>query len=314
MKKILSVSVGSAQRDHTTVHTFIGQECEISRKGTDGDFDKAIQMYREYDGKVDAFGVGGVEFYIKVADKRYYMRDVRRLANAIHLSKVGDGNGVKRILEKRAFVALEKHLNAESKSLVGLPTLITTAVERYGMATAMLEAGLDVTYGDFMFALGLPIAVHSLSTVRLLAAVLLPVVTQLPFAWLYPLGSEQDKQPQKKWQKYYQQAQVIGGDFLQVRQFMPDDLSGKIIVTNTTTQKNVEELQKRNLHILVTVTPRLEGRSFGTNVMEATLLALMDKPQSEVTEADFRDLIERIPLEPNIEVLNEVGAVLYAHA
>jgi len=38
--------------------------------------------------------------------------------------------------------------------------------------------------------------------------------------------------------------------------------------------------------------------------MEATLLALMDKHPSEVTEADFQDLIERIPLEPNIEVLN----------
>jgi N-acyl-D-aspartate/D-glutamate deacylase len=38
--------------------------------------------------------------------------------------------------------------------------------------------------------------------------------------------------------------------------------------------------------------------------MEAALLALMDKPQSEVTPADFMDLIERIPLEPNIEALN----------
>jgi hypothetical protein len=38
--------------------------------------------------------------------------------------------------------------------------------------------------------------------------------------------------------------------------------------------------------------------------MEATLLALMEKPQANVTEADFRELIERIPLEPNIEVLN----------
>lgn len=304
MKKILSISVGSSQRDHATVHTFLGQECEIARKGTDGDYKRAVQMYRDFDGKVDAFGVGGLEFYIQVANRRFYMRDVRKVRNAIRISKVGDGNGVKGILEKRAFEALETHLNQEGKSLRGLPALKTTAVERYGMASAMVAAGLDVTFGDFMFALGLPIAIKKLSTVRLLAAVLLPVVTQLPFAWLYPLGAEQDKEPIKKWQKYYQQARVIGGDFLQIRQFMPDDLSGKIIVTNTTTSKNVEELKKRNLHILVTVTPRLEGRSFGTNVMEATLLSLMDKPQTEVSEKDFRDLIERIPLEPNIEVLN----------
>ncbi len=305
MKKILSISVGSSSRDHTTKHVFLGQECELSRQGTDGDFEKAIQRYRELDGKVDAFGAGGVEFFLQVANKRYYFRDVKRIRNAIKISKVGDGNGVKGLLERRAFQALEKHLNEkENKTLKGMPALLTTAVDRYGMGEAMLDAGLDVTFGDFMFALGMPYAVKKLSTVRLLAALLLPVITQLPVPWLYAVGSEQDKPPQPKWTKYYQQSQVLAGDFIQIRQYMPDDLTGKIVVTNTTTAKNVEELKKRNLHILVTVTPRLEGRSFGTNVMEATLLSLMDKPQSEVTTADFLDLIERIPLQPNIEILN----------
>ena len=97
---------------------------------------------------------------------------------------------------------------------------------------------------------------------------------------------------------------MIAGDFLQIRKYLPPDLTGKIIVTNTTTARNVEELKSRGLHILVTTTPRLEGRSFGTNVMEATMLALMDIPQSEVTPNHFLHLIETIPLEPNIEVLN----------
>lgn len=305
MKKILSISVGSSSRDHTTKHVFLGQECELSRQGTDGDFEKAVQRYADMDGKVDAFGVGGVEFYLRVGTKKYYFKDVSRIRRAIKVSKVGDGNGVKGLLERRAFQALEKHLNEkENKTLKGMPALLTTAVDRYGMGEAMVDAGLDLTIGDLMFALGLPFPVKKLSTVRVIAATLLPVITRLPFTWFYALGAEQDKPPQQKWDKYYQQAQVLGGDFIQIRQYMPDDLTGKIVVTNTTTAKNVEELKKRNLHILVTVTPRLEGRSFGTNVMEATLLALMDKPQSEVTDADFADLIDRIPLQPNIEVLN----------
>lgn len=305
MKKILSISTGSSSRDHTTRHVFLGQECELSRKGTDGDLDKAIQMYRDLDGKVDAFGVGGSEFFLQVGKQRYYFRDIKRIRRAVKISKIGDGNGVKGTLERRAFAALENHLNEkEGKTLRGLPALQTTAVDRYGMGEAMLAAGLDVTFGDFMFSLGLPFAIKKLSTIRLLAAILLPIITQVPYEWLYPLGAAQDKPPQAKWQKYYQRAQVIAGDFLQIRQFMPDDLTGKMIVTNTTTAKNVEELKRRKLHLLVTVTPRLEGRSFGTNVMEATLLALMEKPQSEVVEADFVDLIERIPLLPNIEVLN----------
>ena len=108
MKKIISISVGSSARDHTTRHTFLGQECEISRQGTNGDFKKAIELYKELDGKVDAFGIGGVEFFLQVEDKKYYFRDVKRIRNAIKISKAGDGNGVKGLLERRAFEYLEK--------------------------------------------------------------------------------------------------------------------------------------------------------------------------------------------------------------
>ena len=38
MKKILSISVGSSSRDHTTRHEFLGQECELSHQVTDADF------------------------------------------------------------------------------------------------------------------------------------------------------------------------------------------------------------------------------------------------------------------------------------
>jgi hypothetical protein len=304
VKKILSVSLGSPSRDHTTRHEFLGQECELSRQGTGADFEKALAMYREYDGKVDAFGVGGLEFYLGVGKRRYYFREGKRIRAAIKVSKVGDGNGIKGLLVQRAFTALEKHLNDEGKSLKGMKALKTNAVDRYVMAEGLVNAGCAPVFGDLMFSLGLPIPVRKLSTVRVIAALLLPVITQLPFKLFYPLGSAQDNEPEPKWTKYYQEATVLAGDFVSIRAHMPDDLSSKIVVTNTTTAKNVEELQKRGLHILVTTTPRLEGRSFGTNVMEATLRALIDKPDPEITEADFLDLIERISLEPNIEILN----------
>lgn len=283
---------------------FLGQECQLSRKGTNADFEKALEMYRQNDGKVDAFGVGGIEFYLGVGRRRYYFREAKRIRAAIKVSKVGDGNGVKGLLVQRALARLELRLNKEGKTLKGMKGLKTNAVDRYVMAEALANAGCDMVYGDFMFSLGLPIPVRKLSTVRLVAALLLPVITQLPFKLFYPLGSAQDKEPEPRWQEYYQQAEILAGDFVSIRAHMPDDLSGKIVLTNTTTAKNVEELQKRGLHMLVTTTPRLEGRSFGTNVMEATLLALMEVPQAEVRPADFLELIERVPLEPNIEVLN----------
>lgn len=304
MKKILSVSLGSPSRNHSTHHEFLGEEFELSRQGTGADFEKALSMYREYDGKVDAFGVGGIEFYLGVGKRRYYFREAKRIRATIKISKVGDGNGIKHLLVRRALNRLEEKLQECGQTLHGMKALKTNAVDRYGMASALVDFGCQPVFGDFMFSLGLPIPIRRLSTVRLIAAMLLPVVTQLPFKLFYPLGSAQDKDPEPRWTKYYDESNLLAGDFVSIRAHMPDDLSGKIVVTNTTTAKNVEELQKRGLHVLVTTTPRLEGRSFGTNVMEATLRALIDKPDPEITGADFLDLIERIPLEPNIEVLN----------
>ena len=42
---------------------------------------------------------------------------------------------------------------------------------------------------------------------------------------------------------------------------MPDDLKGKIIVTNTITKENIEELRVRNVSALITTTPEFDSRS-----------------------------------------------------
>ena len=69
-------------------------------------------------------------------------------------------------------------------------------------------------------------------------------------------------------------ADIIAGDYKYVRKYMPEDMTGKWVVTNTTTAEDVEFLRDRGVELLVTSTPRLEGRSFGTNVIEATMVAL----------------------------------------
>jgi len=300
LRKVLSVSIGSSRRDHTTITEFMGIPFEVSRIGTDGDLDRALELYREYDGKVDAFGVGGTEFYLCVNGRRYYFQEMRAIREAVKVSKIGDGQGIKHFLGRNAVAALEEY----GIPLKGKKALKTTAVDRYGLACALVDHGCDVTFGDFMFALGLPFPMRSLGMVHLVARLILPIFTRVPFRWLYPIGEAQERKPSQKFARYYEEADIIAGDYLQIRDYMLPDLSGKIIITNTTTASDVEEMRERGVHILVTSTPRLEGRSFGTNVMEAVALTLMDKPQSEVVPQDFIDLIERIPLRPNIEVLN----------
>jgi len=59
-------------------------------------------------------------------------------------------------------------------------------------------------------------------------------------------------------------------------------LSSKTILTNTTTAEDVDWLATTGCSTLITTTPRFEGRSFGTNLTEACITAVLgsDRPLS----------------------------------
>ena len=84
---------------------------------------------------------------------------------------------------------------------------------------------------------------------------------------------------------------------------MPDTLPGKTIITNTVTSDDRAMLKKAGVKLLITTTPCLEGRSFGTNVMEAMLVAVKGA-QAPLIAAEYIDLLEEYKIESSIEYLN----------
>jgi len=180
--------------------------------------------------------------------------------------------------------------------------MLASSVDRFGMALSFAEAGYDMVYADLMFALGLGIPLHTIRSVEILAAILLPILGHLPISFIYPTGEKQTIN-EPKWEKYYQWASVAAGDFLYIKRHMPLRMDGKVIVTNTTTQEDVKMLTERGVKYLVTTTPRLEGRSFGTNVMEGALVAVAGKGR-KLTTSELEELIKELDLGPAIEKLN----------
>ncbi len=304
MKRIVSVSLGSSKRNHTATTEVLGEEVVVERIGTDGDIEKAIALIRELDGKVDAFGMGGIDLYVYAGGRRYAFRDARRIAAAATRSPIVDGSGLKNTLERRVV----RYLHENVMNLRGKKALMVSSVDRFGMAEALVEAGADMVFGDIMFGLGLSIPIRRFQNVARLARVLLPVITQLPFTWLYPTGSKQEKR-EVRYTEYYQWADIIAGDWLYINRHRPDRLEGKTILTNTVTARDVEELKAAGVSTLVTTTPNLGGRSFGTNVMEALIVAAAGKRPEEMTAADYEDWLDRIGFVPRVERLNEIDSV-----
>ncbi|MBC5811242.1 MAG: quinate 5-dehydrogenase [Candidatus Eremiobacteraeota bacterium] len=297
MKRVVSVSLGSSSRDHRAEVELLGEQFEISRQGTDGSIDRAIVKLKELDGTVDAIGLGGIDVYLYAGKKRFALRDGLRLLAAVKQTPVVDGSGLKNTLEREAVRFVQRDLGIP---LAGRKVLMVSALDRFGMAQALVDAGADVLFGDFIFALDLDKPVRGLAEFEALAERYLPDACKLPFQFFYPTGKKQDKPPEPKYPEYYAEADVIAGDFHFMRQFMPDRLDGKIVLTNTVTERDVEELRARGVRLLITTTPDFGGRSFGTNVVEAALLAILGKRWDEVGEADYRELLERLQLRPRV--------------
>jgi hypothetical protein len=301
VKKVVSVSLGSSRRDHRAEVTLLGEAFDIARIGTDGKLDVAVAKVRELDGTVDAIGLGGIDVYLYAGRHRYALRDGVRLLEAAHTTPVVDGSGLKNTLEREAVRFMREDLGIE---LRGTHVLMVSALDRFGMAQALVDAGADVLFGDFIFALDKDMPVRDLATFETMAEKYLPDACKLPFQFFYPTGKKQDRPPQPKYPQYYEEADIIAGDFHFMRQFMPERMDGKIVLTNTVTPADVAELAARGVKTLVTTTPDFGGRSFGTNVVEAALVALLGKRWDEVTAADYERLLADLELHPRVVPLN----------
>lgn len=302
MHKVVSVSLGSSTRNHEANVTLLGKEISVGRIGTDGSMEKAIEMLKQLDGKIDAIGLGGIDLYFYAGSRRYTVRDAKKMRDVVTKTPVVDGSGLKNTLERETIRYLS---NEGGLTFKGKKVLMVSAVDRFGMAEALDEAGAKITFGDLIFGLGIPIAIKSMKNFRIMARMLLPIVVRLPFKMLYPTGTKQEEKPETKYIKYYKDADIIAGDYLFIRKYMPGDLKGKIIITNTITPKDIDDLRIRGASKLITSTPSLDGRSFGTNVMEAMLISLIDKEWSSLNSDDYLQLLQKLDFKPRIENLQK---------
>lgn len=304
MKRVVSVSIGSSKRDHYVETEIMGEKFTIERIGTDGSIQKAIDIIEKIDGKVDAIGMGGIDLYVWAGERPYIIKGALPLRRAAKLTPIVDGSGVKNTLEKNIIFHLQESKKVNFK---GKKVLITSGMDRFGMAQSLEYCGANLTLGDLIFALGINMPVYSLRNLHRIASVVAPIACRLPFNMLYPTGEEQNRNITNRFTGYFDDAEIIAGDFHYIKRFMPINMEGKTIITNTVTKEDVNLLKNRKVELLITTTPEFNGRSFGANVMEGVVVALLKASGKEAILDEYKEILNKLDLKPRIEYLNKIG-------
>lgn len=291
MKQVVSVSLGSASGDFVREVTLAGQIVRLSREGTGGDMVRARARIQELDGQVDALGLGGIDMFLSVNGQRFLIGDGLRLAEAATKTPVVDGSGLKNTLERDVVraLALRGLVTPETK------VLMVSALDRFGMAEAFIDMGCPCVFGDLIFNIGLDFPLTTLTEIEQLALKYRSRLLTTPFHQLYPTGAAQDAQAaDPRYAKYYEAADVIAGDGHLILRHLPEKVAGKGIVTNTTRPQSMARFRAAGVGWVATTTPEMDGLSGGTNLMEAALVALMEKPLAEITPEDYEHWAERL--------------------
>ncbi|HSV72506.1 MAG TPA: quinate 5-dehydrogenase [Chthonomonadales bacterium] len=290
------VSLGTSRRDKRSEISFLGTPFVIERIGTDGDRRAFVERVRALDGQVDCFGVGGMDVYLHALGRRYAFREPLRMMSAARQSPWVDGSGLKHTLERSAVNWLQEQGIVDFRRS---RVLVMSAVDRFGMAEAISVLSPSVVFGDIMFSLGLPVPIRSWRAIRALAPLLMPVITRLPFQWFYPTGERQERNT-PRFEASFSAADVIAGDWHFIRRYMPLDLSGKIVLTQSSRKDETALLRERGAELLITTTPTVGGEAYATNVMEAVLVALSGRRPEELTPADYLGTLSRLRWRPGV--------------
>ena len=297
MYKVMNVSLGSSKRDFSDQLEVLDNKFSVYRVGTDGSLEKAKALIRKHDGQVDVLTLGGVNFNFCLGQRKYPLKEGHELTTVAKKTPMVDGEYTKAILD----VETLKHLQAKGiLSCNHKNVLFMSVLDRYHLAKAFEEAGANLVIGDALFALKLPIPFRSLKSFILIGRLTLPVLRHIPLRLLYPLGKKQE-QNIPRFARYFAEAEIIAGDYHFINRNMPEDLTGKTVITSTVTEDNIRLLMSRGVSLLVTTSPNFNGRSYGSNVLEGILYCLINKEGNKLNLLSVQEMAARVGWEPRIE-------------
>jgi predicted amino acid dehydrogenase len=301
MKKVTTVTLGASSQDFSFKTKFLGEDFEITRMGADDDTTKAWELLRRQQGFADAIGIGEIGDHYQVGLRTVVNKETQRLLNVVTRVPVTTGATLRRLLQVRAVRHVQKELGEYFNNNI---VLFLNGMRNYDMAVALSDYTPNLNFADALYQTGAPAMLGSIQQLELYAKSTKWALSGKPaellessFSWL----------KSKRVGKAVEEAHLIVGTFAELKAVGDSsNLAGKTVITSAVDDDRMEFFKKCKVNLVIDVSPKMFDHVVGINTLEAMVLASLGRPQEEVSDDDFEEILNELSIKPRL--LHPTGA------
>jgi predicted amino acid dehydrogenase len=303
VKQVISISLGAGKDDYEFETEFLGEQFIVRRIGTDGSREKTAEKLLEYDKEADAIGIGGIKFPHAIASTfltRKHEDKIDALGKRIQ-TPVTTGSTLRDVSFEWSLRFVDHKFGDYFKNA---KVLFLSGMTSYNIAKVMAEYTENLTFADPVIENNISKLIHSIKGLKQYAK-----GTHEILEWLPGKRLTSSVVPLQKWNSYVlskamQKATIIVVPHHNFYEYLKDtsieELGGKTIITSTAYDDRVEFLKARGVDVIIDTTPKILERVVAPNVIEALILAALEKKSDMVHPDDLMEIISMQKMDPRM--------------
>lgn len=294
---VVSISLGSSRDDYDLSTRFLDQDLHVVRLGTDGDIAQAEALVTQWQNKAAAIALEGLRDRQRVGAFQLQQRLDQRLRHRARHRPVTSGTELRDILQEWAI----RHLQNEQKGFFNnANVLVFSGAQHYRSARVLAEFTDNLRFADPVLQLGIPKFLNSLQALELYTT-----GSHQVLRWAPPQVLSPSLAPVQEWnhfilRKALHKADVVIAHFDQLDAFGLEELAGKTLITSAISEERLKSLRDRGVYTVIDYTPQPFQHTVGIAVLQAMMLAALEKKNSDLTEDDYLDIITRLELQTRV--------------
>jgi predicted amino acid dehydrogenase len=297
MKRIVSVSLGPSSADYEFTTGFLGQQFHIRRFGADGDIARASALLERYQGEADACGLGMVRDHAVVGTRRFDDRLTARFEQVVTRVPLTTGARLRTFLDEWAVRHVQ---NEEGQYFTNARVLFLSGIGNYRAASTLAEYTRNFRFADPITFDGLPTVLHSLRALERYAA----LSARLPRRKKLD-GVPSDGPPRLAWnrramRKAMKWAHFLVAPYQEVEGYTAEELQRKVLLTSSIPDESLKRLGEKGVHVVIDRTPQLLDRVVGLNIIDAMILASLEKGAEQMSDDDYLDVLAGLDVAPRM--------------